>query len=219
MRVSRDGAKRASVSGGICSRDSTRTPRLIVRNGPPQRCGERPVAGIEAGIAARQLHHEARIDAVLAGRDAVAAAAARLAPAYRRLVALAAGDQIDDRAGGFRRVGVADAGRAGHRAGTKAVAAPDAGIRDRGAARPERVGQVGSVGMIHPVLSRPARAARVGNGSRFPSAPVLPVTIYHDLGGTTALRNPKNRCVPDAASHRRRRFAPCIAACQKCILA
>src|SRR3954451_8633576 len=54
---------------------------------------ERAAAGVKPGIAPRQLHHKARIDAVLAGRDAIAAAAARLTPAYRSLVTLASGDQ------------------------------------------------------------------------------------------------------------------------------
>ena len=181
-----------------------------------------PSPALRRAIAARQLHHEARVDAVLAGRDAVAAAAARLAPADRRLVAVAAGDQVDDAAGGRRRIGVADAGRAGHRAGAKAVAAAGAGIGDRGAARPERVGKIGGVGTVHPVTSL-RRRGLLGSTIAQPrsaatrAAYCAASAIYHDLGGTTALRNPRHRCAfADAPrTPAARRFAPCIAACQK----
>ncbi len=152
MRASRDGANRASISGGSCRRDSTRTPRLIVWNPWRQRVGKRAGPGVAPGKAAGQLHHEARVDAVLAGRNAIAAAAASLAPAHRLGIALAAGDQIDDGAGGRARISVADAGRPGHRAGAKAIAAPGAGIGDRRAARPEGVEETVSLDRpAHPV--------------------------------------------------------------------
>ena len=49
----------------------------------------------------------------------------------------AAGDQIDDAAGGFRCIGRGESGRRHHRAGAKALAAARAGVGDRLAARSE----------------------------------------------------------------------------------
>src|SRR5205807_10428384 len=100
---------------------------------------QRRRAGIAPGKAARQLHHKARVDAVLAGRDAIAAAAAHIGPADRLCIALAAGDQVDDGAGGLLGIGGAEPRRVDHRAGAEAVAAARAGLGDRRAARPERV--------------------------------------------------------------------------------
>src|SRR5262249_30819095 len=103
---------------------------------PPARV-ERLIASLRACKAARQLHHKTRIDALGAGRDAVAAAAAHRGPAHRLGITAATGDQIDDTGGGFRRTRLAEAGRRHHRAGAKARAAARAGIGDRLAARSE----------------------------------------------------------------------------------
>ena len=106
------------------------------------------------GEAARHLHHEARVDAVRAGRDAIAAAAADLGPALRVVTARAAGDQVDDRRRRLARIGAGDAARLGHRAGAEAVAATRAGIGDFRAARPEQVEKpVCLVAVRHPSAS------------------------------------------------------------------
>ena len=93
-------ASRAAVAAATaparCGSSSGTAPRQRVSSGVAVRA--------RAGKAARHLHHKARVDAVLAGRDAIAAAAADLAPADRVFIAAAAGDQIDD-GGGRRRSG------------------------------------------------------------------------------------------------------------------
>src|SRR5438874_391468 len=83
----------------------------------------RPRPGIAPREATRQLHHEAGVDAVLAGRDAIAAAAAHIGPAHRLRIALAAGDQIDNPAGRLAGIGFGEPGRLDHRAGAEAIAA------------------------------------------------------------------------------------------------
>ena len=155
-------ARRAKVSGGICSRDRTRTPRLIPGRAAAsgwraagRRCGR--------GKAAGQLDHEARVDPVVAGRDAVAAAAAHRGPAHRVVVAGAAGDQIDDGRGRFARIRRAEPGRLDHRAGAKALAAAGARIGDRRAARPELVDIPGAT---FPSLMPCSLVVRQANRSR-----------------------------------------------------
>ena len=64
------------------------------------------------------------------------------------------------------RIGVGDAGRLGHRAGAKAIAATRAGIGDRRAARPERVEKTGSVlRAVHAETSAAASAPASGSAT------------------------------------------------------
>src|SRR6516165_12753233 len=67
----------------------------------------RLVAGLRPGEAAGELHHETRIDTLGTGGDAIAAAAAHRGPANRLRITVAAGDQIDNAGGGFRRIRLA----------------------------------------------------------------------------------------------------------------
>src|SRR5579875_1816303 len=98
---------------------------------------ERHPVPLAAGKAAGELDHETGIDAIAAGRDAVAAAAAHLGPAHRSLVAAAAGRQIDDRRRRLLRVRFAEPGRRDHRTGPEAFAAAGAGRGNLFTARPE----------------------------------------------------------------------------------
>src|SRR5205814_1472539 len=95
------------------------------------------LAGPAAGKAAGELNHETGVDAVLAGRGAVAAAAAYRGPARSLRSPAAAGDQIDDARRGLLGIGLGEARRRHHRASAKAIAAARAGIGDRLATRPE----------------------------------------------------------------------------------
>src|SRR5262249_11518452 len=103
---------------------------------PPTRV-ERLVAGLRPGKAARQLHHKARIDALGASRNAVAAAAANRRPPNGFGIAAPAGDQVDDTGGGFRGIRFAEPRRAGHRANAKTNAAAGAAFADHLAAPPK----------------------------------------------------------------------------------
>ena len=120
---------------------------------------ERFIAGLGAGKAAGQLDHETRVDAVIAGRDAVAAAAAHRGPADCLLIARSAGDQIDDGGGGFARIRRGDPGGLDHRAGAKALAATGAGIGDRLSPRTKLVEIPGrNTAVAHhplPIVTRP----------------------------------------------------------------
>src|SRR5262249_24602643 len=88
------------------------------------------LAQVHAGDA-RHVDHEARVDAVIAGRDALAAVAADLRPALGVGVAVAAGEQVDDALGDRHAVGRVEAGRLDHRAGLDAFAAARAGVDRR----------------------------------------------------------------------------------------
>ena len=98
---------------------------------------QRFAASLPAGKAARELHHEAGIDALGAGRNALAAAAAHRSPVHGLCGTGAAGDQVYNAGRGFFRVRFAEPRRRHHWAGAKACAAARAGLADRLAPRPE----------------------------------------------------------------------------------
>ena len=125
-------ATRASTSGDSCSREMVRVLRPIVLKYccAPRRTSASPF--FRFCCDPRHVDHEARVDPVIAGRDALAAIGADLRPALGIRRARAAGEQvehaIDDRDRVCRFAAQVEPGRLDHRAGLDAFAAAGAGV-------------------------------------------------------------------------------------------
>ena len=126
---------------------------------------------------ARHVDHEARIDPVIAGRNALAAVGADLRPALGILGPGAPGKQIEDTPDDIDRVFRVETGRLDHRARPDAVAAARAGIEDAFDPAMQRVEERYSAGIRdrhrHPPGRPVSRSVIADIGSRGKPPPAM----------------------------------------------